>query len=117
MGRRCREGPSPPENTEGVDETSGLFDALCRLSVSAGLRSILHQHVTLTEPHDVKCKVRRGLLLLTRRLLCLLSLSLLRHFAALLATMMWRCRNSAAANRRALTSELHQHDGKNTDST
>ena len=70
-----------PPSTEGVDETLSLFDALCRLSVSGGLRSILHQPVTLTEPYDVKCKVRirRKLPLLTRRLLCLLSFSLLRH--------------------------------------
>lgn len=75
--------------------------------MSGGLKSIVHQRVTLTEPYDVKCKVqiRRRLLLLTRRLLRLLSFSLLSHFAALLATMVWRCRNSAAADRRALHSD------------
>jgi hypothetical protein len=45
------------ESTEGVDETDGLFDALCRLSVPGGLRSILPRRVTLTGPYDVKCKV------------------------------------------------------------
>jgi hypothetical protein len=46
----------PSKRTEGVDETVSLFDALCRLSVSGGLKSILHQPVTLTELYDVKCK-------------------------------------------------------------
>ena len=48
----------PSKRTEGVDETVSLFDALCRLSVPGGLRSILHQPVTLTELYDVKCKDR-----------------------------------------------------------
>ena len=47
----------PSKRTEGVDETVSLFDALCRLSVSGGLKSIMHQPVTLTELYDVKCKV------------------------------------------------------------
>ena len=46
----------PSKRTEGVDETLSLFDALCRLSGPGGLKSILHQLATLTEPYDVKCK-------------------------------------------------------------
>ena len=48
-GLRADSRLTPPKRTEGVDETLSLFDALCRLSVSGGLRSILHQLVTLTE--------------------------------------------------------------------
>ena len=48
------------KRTEGVDKTFSLFDALCHLSVSEGLKSTIHQLATLTEPYDVKCKVRYG---------------------------------------------------------
>jgi len=58
--KRLGDEGRPSKRTEGVDETVSLFDALCRLSVSGGLRSILHQLVTLTELYDVKCKVMFG---------------------------------------------------------
>ncbi len=45
---RLPEGLKTSKNTEDVDETDGLVDALCRLSVLGGLRSILQRLATLS---------------------------------------------------------------------
>jgi hypothetical protein len=50
---RMSEGVAAPKRNEGVEETSGLVDALCRLSVPGDRVARLRvQHATLTGPYD-----------------------------------------------------------------